>query len=889
VGNATALAALQKNRYTVSITAAGEYSMSAQLIGKRYQLDARLGEGGMGTVFRGVDTQTHETIAIKHLKPELLATDPQMLAGFAREAEALRQLNHPHIVKALATLEDSGQYYIILEYVSGGSLADVLRSQQTLPVSRVLDIALDLSDALIRAHRLNIIHRDLKPANVLIADDGTPRLTDFGIAFMRGKERVTETQSIVGTLDYLSPEAFQASEVDARSDLWAFGVLLFELLCGQRPFDRPTMSQTMMAILTEAPADLEALCPDCPVALVDLIYRMLEKDKQQRIPSARAVGAELENIQQGRSTASARQIKTDDTPTPTPTPTANHNLPAQATPFVGREHEIAEVIHLLDKSRLITLLAPGGMGKTRLALEIANTFVGAWHANPSTDSPLHVWRGAGGEMSGVYFVALAPLASADFIVSTIAEAVGFQFYQGGEPKQQLLDYFREKSMLLVMDNFEHLLEGAGIVADILAYTPQVKIIAASRECLNLSGEVLFALSGMDFPQWETPADALNYAAVKLFMQSALRVRPDFELTGGGLTYLARICRLVAGMPLGIVLAAAWLEMLTLAEIADEISKSIDFLETEMRDIPERQRSIRAVFDYSWNLMSEDERAVFMKLAVFPCGFTREAAQVVAGASLKTLMSLVNKSLIRRDASSGRYEVHELLRQYGEGKLIEKAVDRDTAHDAHSAYFAKFLGQRRQWLRDYRQKTAASEIQAKLDNIRFAWRTMIQKQKEDEIAQCVLSLFFALSEWSNSFQEAVNLFEMAFQSIASTSSQLRWLKGYLLSAESCFVFLMGNHVQAHQQIHAAEALLAKCDNLEYLTIFNLALAWMSSRRSDAVQLRQAANHLLPTYAKGTGLFCLMYASLLEGDIQQAHQHLLEGIKFSEEQGDALTVA
>ncbi len=161
--------------------------MSAQLIGKRYQIQARLGEGGMGTVYRGIDLHTNEIVAIKHLKPDLLVAASQMLARFAREAEALRQLNHPHIVKALASVEENGHHYIILEYVSGGSLADTLRTDKTLPINRVLEIALDLSDGLTRAHRRNIIHRDIKPANVLLADDGAPRLTDFGIAFMRGK------------------------------------------------------------------------------------------------------------------------------------------------------------------------------------------------------------------------------------------------------------------------------------------------------------------------------------------------------------------------------------------------------------------------------------------------------------------------------------------------------------------------------------------------------------------------------------------------------------------------------------------------------------------------------------------------------------------------------
>src|SRR5258708_26567468 len=145
------------------------------------------------------------------------------------------------------------------------------------------------------------------------------------------------------------------------------------------------------------------------------------------------------------------------------------------------------------------------------------------------------------------------------------------------------------------------------------------------------------------------------------------MEPDFALRADNISYVARICRLVQGVPLGIVLAAAWIGMLELSEIASEIERSLDFLESDLRDLPERQRSLRAVFEYSWNLMSEDERDVFMRLSVFRGGFTREAAQEVSGASLKTLMTLLNKSLLRRDPS-GRYDVHELLRQYAEARL-----------------------------------------------------------------------------------------------------------------------------------------------------------------------------------------------------------------------------
>ncbi|HUM71778.1 MAG TPA: serine/threonine-protein kinase, partial [Chloroflexota bacterium] len=211
-----------------------------QIINGRYHIPhlptALIGQGAMGSVYLGRDQQTGDPVAIKHLKPELLAANPRQLDRFAREGELLRQLNHPNIVKVLAAVAEAGQHYIIMEYVQGGSLRDLLDQQPQLPIPRVLSIAIDVADALTRTHRLNIIHRDLKPANVLLAHDGSPRLTDFGLAFLEDGANLTQSGALVGTLDYIPPEACQGKALDRRMDIWALGVILFKMLAGQRPF-----------------------------------------------------------------------------------------------------------------------------------------------------------------------------------------------------------------------------------------------------------------------------------------------------------------------------------------------------------------------------------------------------------------------------------------------------------------------------------------------------------------------------------------------------------------------------------------------------------------------------------------------------------------------------
>jgi hypothetical protein len=311
----------------------------------------------------------------------------------------------------------------------------------------------------------------------------------------------------------------------------AFGVMLFEMLAGKHPFEGDTLAALTYAIMTKPIPDLEAIRPDAPIALIDLIYRMLAKTPDERISSVRLIGAALEGIISGVDTPIRPAIRsplpiedqdlTFQMTTPLSTSKTHSNLPSQTTAFIGREDELTELTRLLSQpmTRLITIVGPGGMGKTRLSLETAEREIDHF-------------------ANGVYLVELAPLNTAENIIPTLAEALGYQFQQDGrDSKQQLSDYLREKHLLLVLDNFEHLLDGVGIVADILKTAPHVKIMATSRERLNLTSETFFTLDGLDFPDWETPEDAMNYSAVKLFMQSAQRAQPGFELKTDDLVYV----------------------------------------------------------------------------------------------------------------------------------------------------------------------------------------------------------------------------------------------------------------------------------------------------------------------------------------------------------------
>jgi predicted ATPase/DNA-binding SARP family transcriptional activator len=364
-------------------------------------------------------------------------------------------------------------------------------------------------------------------------------------------------------------------------------------------------------------------------------------------------------------------------PAAAPEPAQPPRLPVAATPFIGREAELAEVARLLEYAdcRLLTLVGVGGAGKTRLALEAAA-------------------RAAAGLFpEGVYFVPLAPLNTAEFMASAIAKVIRLAFYGPDEPARQLARHLGDQRLLLVLDNFEHLLAsgGAAQVGELLDQAPGLKLLVTSRERLNLRGEWLLEVPGLDLPPpHELAPDPQSYSATRLFMQAAARAWPAARqpLAEADRRSLARLCRLVEGMPLALELAADWVRVLSLTEIVAEIEQGLKFLETDTRDLPERHRSLWAVCDHSWQLLSAAEQGVYRRLAVFRGGFTREAAEQVAGATLPQLSALAGKSLLHR-TPAGRYELLELLRQYAAGKLAE-AGEADAAAARHRDYYQSFL-------------------------------------------------------------------------------------------------------------------------------------------------------------------------------------------------------
>lgn len=488
--------------------------------------------------------------------------------------------------------------------------------------------------------------------------------------------------------------------------------------------------------------------------------------------------------------------------------TIDHNLPTEIDTFIGRRRELNDLIDLIAKPdiRLITILGAGGMGKTRLVLAFARQMIAIQNEHGEQGKDIQF-------PDGIYFVPFISSRSLEHVISTIAENISFRFQQDGrQAKQQLFDYFHDKYLLLILDNFEYFLEEKEFINEILEVAPNLKIIVTSRDRLDLYRETVYSIGGMEFPDTAFLEKSLESDAFQLFLQSAQRTKTNFELDLPQMTNLVQICELVEGMPLGIVLAATWVEVLTLPEIASERSNSVDFLSTDMYDIPIRQRSIRAIFEYSWKRLESRDQEVLLKLAVFKGGCTRKAAEVVGGANPAILQTLVKRSLIGL-SSDRRYEIHELLRQFLEEKL-EATNEAATVRMKHSDYFADTLYHLKQQLRGKQQVKSLNIIEQDIENIRIGWQYAIKHIQLDVIEEYLESLYYFYSIRSRAI-EGLEIISLATDMLLDqqSSGRLNTLLAKVLARQGSLTHRLGQYQIAKQLLVTSLQILEKSDTRE----------------------------------------------------------------------------
>lgn len=502
-------------------------------------------------------------------------------------------------------------------------------------------------------------------------------------------------------------------------------------------------------------------------------------------------------------------------------------LPAPATQLIGRKAELATLSRLVNDPacRLLTLVGPGGIGKSRLALELA---CNEWARFPD----------------GAVYVPLAPVSAPEHLVQAIAQAVGCQFSGPAPPRAQLINYLRGRRMLLLLDNLEHLIRGVKLLAELLERAPGLTLLATSRERLELQGEWVFEVEGLPIPAAGQEEGIEGYSAVQLFEQCARRARLSFALTEANRPHVVRICQLLGGMPLGLELAGVWVAVLSCAEIADELARDLDILATSRRDVPERHRSLRAVFDHSWRLLNDDEQQVARALSVFRGGFRREAAAAVAGASLPMLSALVAKSFLRRSAN-GRYSQHELIRHYAVGRLLEHPEQEVEARERHSRYYCNLAAGLEVALKGRGQPEAKATIDADIDNIRAAMRWAVTHACLESVRRPMRAWwqYYELRGW---FQEGATSFGWTASELGkATAAQgeerraVEVLQAYAQAQQGWFCLRLGRFEEAQKLLEPSLGLL------------RAAGAWREL--VDALQHAGALARLMGDYSRSRACF------------------------------------
>ena len=683
----------------------------------QYRIISLLGSGGMGEVYVAEDQQLRRKAALKFLATEL-STHSDHMERFMREARAASALNHPNICTIYEINSQGDSPFIAMELIDGETVSAMIRRRRR-NIRQTLEIAAQVSAALAEAHEAGIVHRDIKPANIIVTKRDQAKILDFGLVKLvetadvaaGSNQFLTKAGMIVGTASYMSPEQARGLDVDGRSDIWSLGVVLYEMLTGSLPFTGETSTDTLAAILTQTPVPPSQLSPDIPADLERIILKALTPNREERYSSAIALHKDLRNLsrrlefeEESKSKHKPRTAE-DDTFIFDTAPTEvvvrdtvgletglggkrTSNLRPYFAPIIGRQSEISEIAQMLrdEQVRLVTMTGIGGTGKTRLAHAVAHTLL--------PEFP-----------DGVFMIELSSVTLPELVPASIAGPLGIKDV-GGRPVLQLLkDFLAEKRMLLVLDNFEQIVDAAPLIAELLAVAEGLKVLVTSRFLLHITAEREFIVPPLSPPPGELLSSLEKIKesdAVQLFTERAKSADPQFELTEKNGRIVAEICSRLEGLPLAIELAAARTRILSPADILEKLESRLAFLTGGARDLPERQRTMQGAIDWTYDLLDEVEKSAFRRFSVFAGSFSVQAAENVYGNPdsrnlievVDTITSLVDKSLLIRLEGKGgerRFGMLEVVREYATAAL-KSAGEYESAARTHAEYFV-LLGER----------------------------------------------------------------------------------------------------------------------------------------------------------------------------------------------------
>ncbi|HEY2865679.1 MAG TPA: protein kinase, partial [Pyrinomonadaceae bacterium] len=717
-----------------------------------YKILRPIGSGGMGEVYLAEDTRLGREVALKVLPHDVLR-DEGRLHRFQREANAVTALNHPNILTIFEFVQDDGIHFFASEFVKGETLRQRLERGQ-LRIVEALEIAIQVCSALTAAHDAGVIHRDIKPENLMIRDDGYVKVLDFGLAKQMDKavagqsdttlaQRFSLPGMIMGTVAYMSPEQARGTRVDGRSDIFALGIVMYEMLTGRPPFRGATTTDVIAEIIQTDPPVPSLINPNVPSDLDEIVDRAIEKDAARRFQDARELLDRLKrSLKRFEFDFELKRTAVGSSVHRTSTSISGDLLPIELggqadsylpdlSPMIGREAELAQLTELIisERKRLVTLTGTGGTGKTRLAQELCGRLADKFR-------------------DGFVFVRLGEVYDPALVPAVIAHQLHVQEIVGRPVAQTLADFLREKQMLLVLDNFEQIMDAAPFVAELLNYTRDVSAIVTSRERLRIQAETEFNVPPLPVPEENEPLVpelAAKFDSVRLFALRAQQVNPDFKISNDNIEQISKICTTLDGLPLAIELAAARTRVFSPAMILEKLQARLAFLTGGAVDLPKRQQTMRAAVDWSYDLLNEDEKQLFRRLSVFACRFTAEAAEAIlsdrsgSGAGpestlnsvefLDRFASLADKSLlVRRQHAAGEmnYGLLEIVREYAETRL-EMDDDADAVRRRHAAYYLAIAEEAESHLQTKDTGVWIKRLDAEYENIRLALLWSIENE------------------------------------------------------------------------------------------------------------------------------------------------------------------
>ena len=708
-----------------------------------YRLIQLLGKGAFADVYLGEHLYLNTPVAIKVLRSRL---DSPTLADFLTEARLVSHLVHPHIIRVFDFGLEAQTPFLVMDYAPYGNLRQLHPPGTVVPLPTIVSYFKALASALQHAHDQHLIHRDLKPENVLLGPKHELLLSDFGLALLTSDSESLQIKERFGTLAYMAPEQILGQPC-AASDQYALAVMLYAWLSGQLPFGG-SAAHLSNQHLYAVPASLHERHPQIPRAVEQVVFKGLSKEPTLRYVDVLSFATAFEEASHAVSAVSAISLPHMLPALPalsTASPSAassyldglhvrSRTVPLPLTPLIGRQRELAAARALLMRPevRLLTLTGTGGIGKTHLALSLANEVLEAF-------------------AQGVCFVSLSTIYDSALVIPAITQALGLQEREDCSPLERLKTSLRDKQLLVVLDNFEQVLPAAPLLSDLLSSCPQLKLLVTSRALLRVWGECAYRIQPLEVPDLQhlPELEALsNVASVALFVQCTQATLPGFQLTEENARDVVGICTRLEGVPLALTLAAARCQLLPPHALLSHLEHPLEVLTGGRLDAPLRQQTLHNTLSWNDDLLSPDEQTLFRRLAVFVGGCSLQAAEAISTALggmtisvLDGVTALIDKSLLQQPAhgkDEPRLYLFEMVREYGLERL-EANGELEQTRDAHAAYYLALAEETESVLSGADQVLWQERLEREVKNLRAALEWLLERRRIEEALRMAAAL------------------------------------------------------------------------------------------------------------------------------------------------------